>query len=351
MSEAYVGIDAHARTCTLGWMNEAGEYQREWTFATSQARLLRHIARIEAEPKIVTVEECPLAGWVARTLNPHVSKVFVCDPRENELISTHVNKGDSQDTYALCHLLRLGALKEVYHSSDDDRTVFKAAVRHYLDLRSQVVALKNKIVAKYQSWGIFKDWGFSWYAPDGREHYLEELPRRDLRELVENLYRVLDTTQQAKDRAHERMCHLGQRYPEIREFKKIPGMGPVGAHIFDAFIQTPYRFGSKSKLWRYCKLGIRQPSSAGRSIGGEGLDKRGVGELKHLSHHAWHVAVRKSGPNEVKTFYQASLERTGTENSARLNTQRKILATMWGLWKNESAYDPARFLGSVPSDR
>lgn len=332
-------------------MNKEGEYRREWRFTTGQSALIRHVARIEATRKLVTVEEGPLAAWVARTLDPHVEEVFVCDPRENDLISSHINKGDRQDTYHLCRLLRLGALKEVYHPSDDHRAVFKASVRHYLDLRGQVVALKNKIVAKYQSWGVFKTAGFSWYNEQGRTHYLPRLPRADIRKLVRNLYGVLDRTAEAKARAHKHMCDLGGRYPEIREFRKMPGVGAVGAHVFDAFIQTPHRFGSKSKLWRYCKLGIRQPSSGGKAAGGEGLDKRGVGELKHMSHHACHVAIRRSGPNEVKTFYQASLERTGKENNARLNTQRKILATLWGLWKNGTPYDPERFLNSVPSSR
>jgi transposase len=37
--------------------------------------------------------------------------------------------------------------------------------------------------------------------------------------------------------------------------------------VFDAFIQTPHRFSSKSKLWRYCRLGIKKQSSGGKQAG------------------------------------------------------------------------------------
>ena len=48
-----------------------------------------------------------------------------------------------------------------------------------------------------------------------------------------------------KQEARRDMIVLGRRYPEIGEFMKMPGVGPVGAHVFAAFIQTPHRFATK----------------------------------------------------------------------------------------------------------
>jgi hypothetical protein len=44
----------------------------------------------------------------------------------------------------------------------------------------------------------------------------------------------------------------------------------------------------------------------------------------------------------------ASKERTGTARHGRLNTQRKILKTLWTMWKNLSHFDPDLFLLSLP---
>ena len=126
--------------------------------------------------------------------------------------------------------------------------------------------------------------------------------------------------------ARRQFPELGRRYQETQEFQKIPGIGPISAHAFDAYIQTPHRFATKQKLWRYCKLGVRKHSSGGTRVRKEKLDPAGHGELKALSHRAVKEALGGEDKNEVQASYRASLQRTGDKTHPRLNTQRKILA-------------------------
>lgn len=51
-------------------------------------------------------------------------------------------------------------------------------------------------------------------------------------------------------------------------------------------------------------------------------------------------------PYEVTLFYEASLRRTGNSTRARLNTQRKVLAVLWTIWKNNVDYNPQLFYSS-----
>jgi hypothetical protein len=75
-----------------------------------------------------------------------------------------------------------------------------------------------------------------------------------------------------------------------------------------------------------------------------GWDRRGNHELKNLSYHAWRTACKSTtGPNAIKMFYQQSRFRTGSVRHARLNTQRKILETMWMIWLRHRPFDPERF--------
>ncbi|MGE5209496.1 MAG: tyrosine-type recombinase/integrase [Alphaproteobacteria bacterium] len=44
---------------------------------------------------------------------------------------------------------------------------------------------------------------------------------------------------------------VGRGFEEIGEFQRIPGVGPMAAHVFSAIIEQPSRFPNKHKLWKY----------------------------------------------------------------------------------------------------
>jgi len=145
MTTAYLGLDLHANSCTLGVMDEGGTFKGHQKFPTSEAELIPRVSSIEAGTKRLALEASTLARWAARTIDPYVEEVLVCDPRKNQALSRNPHKSDEADVYNLCRLLRLGNLQEVYHAEDDPRAVFKAAAQRYLSLRKQQVAFKQKI--------------------------------------------------------------------------------------------------------------------------------------------------------------------------------------------------------------
>ena len=346
----YLGLDAHTRHCVLAGMDTRGKLLFSERLPTSEAALISHIVAIKARKKLLALEESSLADWLHGELRPYVDELIVCDPRHNALISRSSHKDDREDAYKLCRLLRLGELKPVYHSDQAHRAIFKESAQLYLDLRNQQVGQKNRIKAKYHKAGVLRLDGARVFDAKHRERYLEKLPDDARRTMLSHLYAVLDAMQAAQQAARRDMIRLGAKYSEIKEFTKIPGIGPIGAHVFDAFIQTPHRFASKQKLWKYSKLAVVDRSSAGKPLAYKRLDKAGVGELKAMSHRAFHSAVRCSGSNEVSRFYEAALARTnGDATHARLNTQRKILTAMWTIWRKDVAYNPDRFYPSTPT--
>jgi len=346
MTTAYLGLDLHANSSTLGVMSEDGTYEGHEQFPTAESELIPRVSSIEARKKRLAVEANELSRWAARTLAPYVDRVLVCDARENFLISRDGRKNDVSDAYNLCRLLRLGELREVYQSADDHRSVFKASAQHYLDCRDRQVVLKQKIKAAFRRWGILDLEGQQVYSPAGRFDYLEQIAQPEIACQLKRLYQLLDGAVQAQAEAKKQMLRLGERYPEIKAFREVPGIGPIGSHLFDAFIQTPDRFSTRQKLWRYCQLSVRSQTSDGKALGHEELDPNGRSELKQVSYRACIAALRQ-GDNAVATFFEQSLRRTGDSTHARLNTQRKILATLRALWKSGSNYHPEKFLGSA----
>ncbi len=339
---AYLAMDVHARNCVLGEMDGNGEFHGNRSFKTCEINIIKALKTIKAKRKYLVIEAGPLSNWVAQVANDHVTRVIICDPRENALIYKSSQKRDKVDTKKLCRLLRLNEFKEVYRPENDQRAIFKAAVQHYLDLRDQLKALKQKIKAMYRQWGVIDVFTESVYSVSGRDKFLNQLNHRPIYLQLKRLYTLLDTTADMKQDAQKSMTSLGRKYPEIKEFKKMPGMGIVGPHTFDAYIQTPHRFAKSSRLWKYCRLGITDHTSDGKPLGYRRLDKSGISELKAVSYRAFLSAIK--GDNEIRRFYLSSLKRTHDKKHARLNTQRKILSVMLSIWKKGSAYRAELFL-------
>jgi transposase len=275
-----------------------------------------------------------------------VSQLIIADPRENSLISRNAMKGDKVDVRQLCRLLRLGELKKVYHPQDDERAVFKAAVQQYISLRDHETTMKRQIKAKYRGWGVIDVQGTCVYNPKKRGHYLGQVKSSAVRHQLERMNVLLDTALKMQQLALEEANRLGRKYPEITEFKKMPGVGPVGALVYDAYIQTPERFSKKSALYRYCQLAVTDRSSDNKPLGFKRLDKAGNSELKAMSYRAFNAAMRIKRVNEVRRFFEQSRRVTGSAMHARLNTQRKIISVMHAVWRKGEAYRPELFLGS-----
>ena len=339
---AYLAIDVHARRSVLGHMDFSGTFIGNKTFPTSEQNIIEALQAIKAKEKYLALEESNLAYWAAQVARAHVTEVICSDPKENALIYRSANKRDKVDTQKLCRLLRLGELKRGYHPENDDRAIFKAAVQHYIDLRDQQVGLKNKIKAMYRHWGVIEVAGEAVYGIKKRHDYLKRVKRLHIRNQLHRLYFLMDQTQSMQKKALKAMKQLGGKYPEIKEFTRIPGIGEILAHVFDAFIQTPERFANKRPLWRYCRLGVTDRSSDGKPLGFKRLDRSGVSELKALTYQAWLSAMKSD--NEVRRFYSDSFRRTFSRVHARLNTERKIIAVMYGMWKRGEAYRPQLFL-------
>ena len=112
----------------------------------------------------------------------------------------------------------------------------------------------------------------------------------------------------------------------------------IGACRFSGYIQTPHRFSSKRKLWRYCRLGISQRSSDGKLLGRPALDRTGHGRLKDVARKAFDAALRCQEENGLKRAYAQALEKTQNTSHARLTVMRKIVSVMHAMWIDNTSY-------------
>ena len=341
MARVYCGLDAGSSTCTVVAMRDDGTVVENRSFSTSEANLIEAFKRIPGELH-VHVEASELAGWVRRILKPQVARVVVSHPAANKWIGGDSRKSDRRDAYKLADLLRRQApLVEVFYPDDEHRAAFKTIVQHYDDLTDQESRIKFKIKAAFRQHGVLPT-GETVYTPTGRLAYLQRLPSDAARTILGHLYQVLDQTLRTRDQARTQMLKESRRFPEVARMDGVPGVGPVGACQYAAYIQNPHRFSNKRKIWRYCRLAVTTRSSDGRSLGYAQLDRAGVGRLKAMTHAAFLGAMRRKDDNLFKRCYRGSVERTHNPVHARLTTQRKIVSVLRALWKGGVDYNDAK---------
>lgn len=337
----YIGIDLHSNTSTIGYMNEQGKYLGHCNVQTTPMNLVNQITAIPGQVKKCTLEQSNIAFWAAEFLQDHVDELIVCDPRHNALVSAGENKNDRLDTLNLCTLLRLNRLNEVWRPKQMGlRRLFFHQVKEYHRLTKSLSIHKRQLRSALSHWGIHgKVVKADYERPD---ELLSTLDNALLAEEFLEKIEVIQYLSARKKRQLQRVEKTGSSFAEIKEFLKIPGVGSVGAHTFSGYIQTPHRFQRAGQLIKFCKLAVRKFTSDGKAVRSERLSKAGHGRLKNLAHICWKSSC--GGDNEVSRYFQDCLECVGNEVHARLTTQRKVLITMWALWKNEEPYDPSKFI-------
>lgn len=337
MARVYVGLDMGSSGFHQVGMDRDKTVLVDRKFDTSESNLIRAFDDIKGEVW-VHLEAGELAAWVRRVLKGRVAKIVVGHPKSSAWIAKDPLKRDRLDACKLADLLRMNQVHEVYYADEDHRTVFKQIVQHYDDVTSQVVRLKNKIKAALREQGVIAK-GDGVYTAAGRDHFIFQVPSAAAREAVRQLYELMDVTLKAQKNALKLMKLEAQKYPEISRFDDVPGLGTISACRFSAYIQTPHRFSTKRKLWRYCRLGITDRRSDGKPLGRQALDWNGNGRLKEMSRTAFIGALMTAEENLFQRTYRGALQRTHNEAHARLTTQRKILAVLWAMWKRGTSFD------------
>jgi transposase len=340
----YAALDLHCGQSLLGSMDHDGNSLGQSRFPTDAEALTAAVRALGGAGVCLTLEASSLTRWAAGLVRPLVDRLVICEPRHNRLVNANPTKKDEEDVAAMCLLLRVNKLHEVWMGEDRGRQIHRELVYELLNWRDAQRELKALIKARYRQWGVLRVEGTGVFSRTQREDYLAQLPGEEERRMLQRVYAQHDhAIDQWKSTLRE-VRRVGRAFWEIAEFQKIPGIGVIGAHVFSAIIEEPARFGARQQLMKYARLSITDRSSDGKPLGYQRLDRRGHRELKTLSYHAWRTACKSTTrDNAVQRFHRASLARTHNVRHARLNTQRKLLTAMWCLWLRREPFDPDRF--------
>jgi len=379
----YIGIDVHCQFCEGGVIDSLGRECGQFHVATSIPTLLEAIEKVR-RPRTVVIEEGPLADWLYRHLTPHVDEMIVCDPYRNALIAKEGDKSDPIDWRKLADLCRGGYVKAVHQRQSLARSMLKQHVQVYHDRVRHRVSEANKILWRVRRLGVFvteadlkdgsrrqvmlkqlpggqqenqrredgKDSGKGIADANGKDNSKGNGHGKDtgeggsvIRQDVELLLKGYDLAAEQVIELRRRLVTLGKQEPMIRAFCELPGVSWVRAASFFVMVDTPFRFASKQKLWKYAGIGLERRQSGNGPVR-LSVPRRCNRVLKNVL-----LGAAKSAASKENVFadqYQRWLDDKCSPRIARRNLARSLATVMWGMWKSGSVFDPT-MIGPTPA--
>jgi transposase len=342
MAVHYIGMDVHGKSTDIA-VESGGHVVGRYAVPTS-IHAIRSVFEQHDGRKHVAMEEGPMAGWLYRNLKDHVESFTVCDPRRNKLISQDGDKADPIDAQKLAGLLRGKFLRAVYHTEDQSREEFKRWVRLYEDRVKQATRSINQLRAEAQMAG-HRIPRRVLHNTDAREEWLKGLKDASLARRLEVLWIGHEASEKQARLARSQMSKEASRYPIIKLWQEVPGIGVVRACVLFAWLDTPWRFSRKNKLWKYCGVGLTRDSSGRDS---NGRPKAGKVSLACFSNKRLKNAVMGAATstcrwkgNPFNEYYERITSNGLPAAQARHSVARKMATILWGMWKNQSRFDAA----------
>jgi transposase len=341
----YIGIDVHQATSVFAVMNQKGKIVGEAVLETKPATIIDFL-KGQRGTVWITFEEGTYANWLYDVIQPHVAKLVVCDPRKNKLDGS---KTDKIDARRLADLLRLNALKPVYHGQNNTRTL-KELARSYVSLQQDSTRVMNRVKAMFRGRGIDCK-GTSVYQPENRKEWLEKLDGNGPRHRAERLLKQLEFLEELCLAAQKDLIREGRKNKSYNILREIPGLGPIRVALILAFVMTPHRFQNKRQFWTYTGFSVVRRGSAEYEITeGElrrakkkplprGLNNNYNHVLKNVFKGAALTAAYR-GPFR-KAFDQRVANGTAP-NIVLLTLARKIASITLALWKKGESFDIKR---------
>ena len=333
----WIAMDVHSRFCEGGWTTSGGLEKGTFRVPTSVPQICEELQKVP-RPRMLVIEEGPLAEWLVRELSEQVDQMIVADPFRNALIARDGDKCDAIDWRKLAELARGGHIRPVHHNGTLERAVLKQHVLLYHQRVRHRQSEALRIIWWCRRFGLvilerhLKD-------ASQRSQVFERLPRHELiRKDLDLLLKGYDLAAEQVRRMRRRLSRLCRTIEPVRRFMALPGVKLIRAATFYAMIDTPFRFKRKQALWKYSGIGLEKRQSGNRPARLR-VPRRCNKLLKYVILGAARSASRTQG-NIFAEQYQRWLKDGCSIRIARRNLARSQAAVMWGMWKSDTEYDP-----------
>jgi transposase len=326
----YGAIDLHTRYSQIRIVDADGRVLRDQRVPTTADRLVAAFAGYDALR--ILLESSTESEWVAQVLEAAGQTVIVADPNYAPMYGElrRKVKTDRRDTAALAEANRRGWYRAVHRVSAAQRArrqVLRSR-RHLVQLRSGTISLVRTLLrqAGYRlppcSAAAVPDRAARLVLPSSLQAVLAPLTRtlQQVSEEIATLDRELATAATAD--------------PIVRRLMTVPGIGPVVALTFRAFVDDVTRFSTAAQVSAAIGLVPREDSSADRQHRGH-ITKAGPRELRSLLVQAAWVCWRRATTSGTLRAWTEHLAARRGRRIAVVALARRLSRILYALWRDE----------------
>ena len=326
--ERYLGLDVHARSCTLAVISKAGKKLKDVVIETNGQALIEAIRTIRGR-KHLCLEEGTQSAWLYEILQPHVHELVV-----TTVPKSRGKKSEKADAYQRAEELLRGTIdRRVFKSPQTYARLRELARSHQTTVRDRV-RVQARLKTIYRSRGI-PSGGPALYGVRRRGEWFEKLPEPCQRRAL-HLYTQLDFLVEQERKIEAELLEELSKHRMAKVLQTCPGLGPIRVARLLPIVITPHRFRTRQQFWSYGGLGIVMRSSSDWIQTPDkkwqrawvqqtrGLSKQHNAELKAIfkrgGHHGDHPAHRNTDegglPSDARQRHQAQpgQAHTGTED-------------------------------------
>jgi transposase len=338
-TEYFITMDTHCRTTDACIKTAAGKLVKREHLPTAIPSLQALIESVP-RPRRLAFEEGSMAGWLQRNIKQCVDELIVCDPRRNAHVAKDGDKDDAIDAEKLNDLYRGGFLRPVHQLDSLQKVADKQLIGLYHDRVAHRVAEGNHLLFLGKRWGVLlqrtrllQSDGGPWLKTCLQEAGVPETIQAIAEDLRQGLLRAVEQEQTL----HQQICRMARRDKMIQRVTELPGYGPIRAATLVCYLDTPWRFKSKSALWKYVGIGLKRHNS------GDGMAILCVEQacnrlLRNVVIGAAQSAIEQKD-NVFARRYARWIAAGLSPKNARRNVARDQVTAIWGMWKSDRPFD------------
>lgn len=332
----YGAIDLHMRRSRVRVLDETGQILRDTGVVTDAERLVQAFAGMG--PVRIVVESSTESEWVAEALEAAGHEVVVVDPNFAPMYGElrRKVKTDTRDVAALAEANRRGWYRAAYRVSAAQR-----ARRQTLRVRRQLVQTRTSLISLVRS--LVRQAGRR-IGTGSSAAFLDRVDRAALpsalRETLAPLLRTLTEVTTEITQLDAQLAADAQADPIVRRLQTVPGVGPVVAMSFRAFVDDVGRFRSAAQVSAALGLVPREDSSAERRHRGH-ITKAGPSELRSLMIQAAWVCWRSSRHGPLRAWADRVAARRG-KRIAAVALARRLSRILFAVWRDGTDFDRSR---------
>jgi transposase len=329
----YGAIDLHLRYSQIRVVDAEGGVVRERRVVTTAAQLVSVFAEIG--PVRILLETGTESEWVAQTLEAAGHAVIVADPNYAPMYGAlrRVVKTDRRDAAALAEANRRGWYRPTHRVSKAQR-----AVRQVLRSRRQLVGMRSGTVSLVRA--LLRQQGYRLASGSA-----ETVPARvarlavpaDLATTLAPLLQILGQLTAAIATVDARLAPVAAGDPVVQRLRTVPGVGPVVALTFRAFVDRVERFTRAGQVSAAIGLVPREASSAERRQRGH-ITKAGPRELRSLLVQAAWVCWRHPGSATLHAWVERLAHKRG-RRIAVVALARRLSRILYAIWRDGTVFD------------